>query len=45
MDIQLIKEEFIKFKKFYKEKNFKKAILSLHIILKENPNQEEAIFF
>ena len=45
MDIQLINIEFSKFKKFYKEKNLKQAILSLQTILKENPNQTEAIFF
>ena len=45
MDIQLIKKEFAQFAKFYKEKNLKLAFLSLDKILKENPNQTEAIFF
>ena len=36
MDIQLIKKEFVQFSKFFKEKNFKLAILSLEKILKEN---------
>ena len=45
MDIQLIKKEFLNFSKFFKEKNFKLAILSLEKILKENPKQTEAIFF
>ena len=45
MDIQLIKKEFAQFAKFYKERNLKLAFLSLEKILKENPNQTEAIFF
>ena len=45
MDIQLIKKEFDLFKKFYSERNLNLAILSLNKILKENPNQTEAIFF
>ena len=45
MDIQLIKKEFAQFSKFYKEKNLKLAFLSLDKILKENPNQTEAIIF
>jgi tetratricopeptide (TPR) repeat protein len=45
MDIQLIKKEFAQFAKFYKEKNLKLAFLCLGKILKENPNQTEAIFF
>ena len=45
MDIQLIKNEFSKFTKFYKERNLKLAFLCLDKILKENPNQTEAIFF
>ena len=45
MDIQLIKNEFNKFTKFYKERNLKMAFLCLDKILKENPNQTEAIFF
>lgn len=45
MDIQLIKSEFKKFNKYYKEKNIKLSILSLEKILEENPKQIEAIFF